>query len=75
MDEHLVMGPANTLRSDPARRRDGTEVLLYGPVIAAHQHRERRHEMLWHPLDLAARRSYIWCRAGIVVAFGTATIL
>jgi hypothetical protein len=79
MDEHFVLGPANTLRTDPRAAAMGSKFFMYGPVMMQIINFARSvYEAVSHPLDLAVPRdevTYMVLARGLAAAFGTATII
>jgi hypothetical protein len=79
IDEHFVLAPANTLRTDPRAAAMGPKFFMYGPVMMQIVNVVRgAYEALSHPLDLAVPRdevTYMVLARAIAAAFGTATIV
>src|SRR5436190_6744964 len=79
IDEHFVIGPANTLRTDPRAAAMGPKFFMYGPVMMQITNLVRgAYEAFAHPLDLAVPRdevTYMVLARAIAAALGTATIL
>ena len=79
MDEHFVLGPANTLRTDPRAAAMGPKFFMYGPVMMQIINVVRGvYEALSHPLDLAVPHdeiTYMVLARAVAAAFGTGTIV
>ena len=79
IDEHFVLGPANTLRTDPRAAAMGPKFFMYGPVMMQIINVVRSaYETLSHPLDLAVPRdevTYMVLARAVAATFGTATIV
>src|SRR3954471_11936282 len=75
IDEHFVLGPANTLRRDPTAAAMGPKFFMYGPVMMQLVNMVRTaYEALSHPLNLANPRdeiTYMVLARAIAATFGT----
>ena len=79
MDEHFVLGPADTLRRDVRAAAMGPKFFMYSPMMMYLINVVRGgYETLLHPLDLTVptdQVTYMVLSRSIAAAFGTATIL
>ena len=79
MDEHFVLGPADTLRRDVRAAAMGSKFFMYSPMMMYLINIVRGgYEALFHPLDLtvpAHQVTYMVLSRAIAAAFGTATIV
>ncbi len=79
MDEHFVLGPADTLRRDVRAAAMGSKFFMYSPMMMYLINIVRGgYEALFQPLDLTVPQdqvTYMVLSRAIAAAFGTATIL
>ena len=79
MDEHFVLGPADTLRRDVRAAAMGAKFFMYSPLMMYLINIVRgAYEALFHSLDLTLPRdqvTYMVLSRAIAATFGTATIL
>ncbi len=79
MDEHFVLGPADTLRRDVRAAAMGPKFFMYPPMMMYLINIVRGvYEALFQPLNLTVPRdqvTYMVLSRAIAAAFGTATIL
>ncbi len=79
MDEHFVLGPADTLRRDVRAAAMGSKFFMYSPMMMYLINVVRGiYEALIQPLDLdvpSHQVTYMVLSRAIAAAFGTATIL
>ena len=79
MDEHFVLGPADTLRHDVRAAAMGSKFFMYSPMMMYLINIVRGgYEALVQPLDLTVPQdqvTYMVLSRAIAAAFGTATIV
>ena len=79
MDEHFVLGPADTLRNDVRAAAMGPKFFMYPPLMMYLINIVRSaYEALFHPLDLTVpgdQVTYMVLSRAIAATFSTATIL
>jgi 4-amino-4-deoxy-L-arabinose transferase-like glycosyltransferase len=79
IDEHFVLGPADTLRRDVRAAAMGSKFFMYSPLMMYLINIVRgAYEAMVHPLDLtvpADQVTYMVLSRAIAATFGTATIL
>ena len=79
MDEHFVLGPADTLRRDVRAAAMGSKFFMYSPMMMYLINIVRgAYEALVQPLDLTVpgnQVTYMVLSRAIAAAFGTATIV
>jgi len=79
MDEHFVIGPADTLRRDVRAAAMGSKFFMYSPMMMYLINIVRGvYEALVQPIDLNVPRdqvTYMVLSRAIAASFGTATIL
>ena len=79
MDEHFVLGPADTLRRDVRAAAMGSKFFMYSPMMMYLINVVRgAYEVVFQPLDLNVPRdqvTYMVLSRAIAATFSTATIL